>query len=419
MLRLIKSSFWSFLSVLVRAISSIAINKLFAIFYGPNGITLYAHFQNLISIVTTVPDGGTNIGIIKFLASGLGEAKMYKQYFWAGAALNFVCIVSALGLIFGFPGYYLDVFLSALSGSDVWLWCLSFGAGSLLLTLNLQLQAVVLARRELKWHVFSTTIMTLGGAAVVYFTRGNLPIAQVLLLVLGAQAASFFLMLGVLYFKKLLPSLKNVSIPRAVYKDLWKYILMALSAVVCLKLTNFYVRDFVISRLDLYQTGLWQAVVKVSENYSTVYTAVLGMLYYPRMAAMVNEEDALQKFVRNTFYLIFPTLVIALLLVYFLRDWVLLLLFNEDFVQAAYLFDYQLLGDFFRMWSIVLTNLIVVRAHVRLYIGWQVASALLYITLVSVLIDPFGLEGITMAHAIRYAATLAFAMLYYNKYIRL
>lgn len=419
MLRLIKSSFWSFLSVLVRAISSIAINKLFATFYGPNGITIYAHFQNLISLVTTVPDGGTNIGIIKFLAAGSAETKPYRQYFWAGAALNLLCIVAALGLIYGFPGYYLEVFLSGLSGGEMWLWCLYFGAGSLLLTLNLQLLAVVLAKRELKWHVFSTTIMTLGGVAAVYFTRGSFPLTYVLLLVLAAQAFSFFLMLGVLYFKRLLPSFRGVSIPKAVYKDLWKYILMALSAVVCLKLTNFYVRDIVISRFDLYQTGLWQAVVKVSENYSSVYTAVLGMLYYPRMAAIVNEQDALRKFVRNTFYLILPALVVALLLVYLLRDWVLLLLFNEDFVQADYLFDYQLLGDFFRMWSIVLTNLIVVRAHVKLYIGWQVASALLYITLVNVFIEHYGLEGITMAHALRYAATLAFAMLYYNKYIRL
>ncbi|WP_439881600.1 hypothetical protein ACSX1A_00285 [Pontibacter sp. MBLB2868] len=418
MLRLFKSSFWSFLSVLVRAVSSIAVNKLFATFYGPNGITLYAHFQNLISIVTTVPDGGTNIGIIKFLASGSTGTMPYRQYFWAGALLNLLCVVAALGLIFSFPQYYLDVFLTGLAGYEVWLWCLYFGLGSLLLTLNLQLLAVILAKRELRWHVFSTTVMTVGGMAAVYFTRGELPLAQVLLLVLGAQAASFFLMLGVLFSKQLIPSFRHVPLSKVIYRDLWKYILMALSAVVCLKLTNFYVRDFVISRYELYQTGLWQAVVKVSENYSSVYTAVLGMLYYPRLATIVNEEDVLRKFVRSTFYLVLPLLVVALLLVYVLRDWVLLLLFNKDFVQADYLFDYQLLGDFFRMWSIVLTNLIVVRAHVKLYIGWQIASALLYITLVSVLTGPFGLEGITMAHALRYAATLAFAMLYYNKYIR-
>ncbi|MBC5993213.1 MATE family efflux transporter [Pontibacter cellulosilyticus] len=418
MLRLLKSSFWSFVSILVRAVSNIAINKLFAIFYGPNGITLYAHFQNLLSIVTTVPDGGVNIGLVKFLAKGQPTSGVYKRYFWAGMLLNFLCILVALGLIFGFPGYYLEAFLREVTWSSGWRWGLYFSIGSMLVTLNLGLQAVVLARQQLKWHVFSSAVMSIGGVLVVYFTQGELPLNILLLWVLAAQAISFFLMLGVLYFKRLLPSLKSISIPKSVYRDLWKYILMALSAVVCLKLTNFYIRDFVIARFDLYQTGLWQAVVKVSENYSTVYSAVISMLVYPRLAAMVNEEDALRKFVRNTFYLVMPGLAAALLLVYLLRDWVLLLLFNEDFVVASYLFDYQLLGDFFRMWSVILTNLIVVRAHVKLYIGWQLSSALLYITLVSVLVKPFGLEGITIAHAVRYAATLAFAMLYYNKYIR-
>ena len=280
------------------------------------------------------------------------------------------------------------------------------------------LMAIVLARRELMWHVLSTAFITFGAMAAVYYTQGRLAINHVLLMVLGVQSLAFFVTLAILYFKRLLPPFKKISIPKSIYKDLWKYILMALSAVVCLKLTNFYIRDFVIARFDLYQTGLWQAVVKVSENYSTVYTAVIGMLVYPRMAAMVNQEDALRKFVRNTFYLVLPGLLVALLVVYFMREWVLLLLFNQDFVVAEYLFDYQLLGDFFRMWSIVLTNLIVVRAHVKLYIGWQIASALLYITLVSVLIEPFGLEGVTIAHTLRYAATLAFAMLYYHKYIR-
>ncbi|GAB3201956.1 PST family polysaccharide transporter [Pontibacter aydingkolensis] len=418
MLRLLKSSFWSFLSVLVRAVSSIAINKLFAIYYGPNGITLYAHFQNLLSIITTVPDGGTNIGIIKFLANGRAISGNYRRYFWAGVILNVCCALAALSIIFSFSGYYLEAFVDSFGSSEVWLWAILFGAGSVLVTLNLMLMAIALARRELKWHVLSTTFTTFGAMAAVYYTQGRLSLNQILLVVLGVQSLAFFFTLAILYFKKLLPPLKKINIPKSIYKDLWKYILMALSAVVCLKLTDFYIRDFVIARFDLYQTGLWQAVVKVSENYSTVYTAVIGMLVYPRMAAMVNQEDALRKFVRNTFYLVLPGLIVALLVIYFLREWVLLLLFNQDFVVAEYLFDYQLLGDFFRMWSIVLTNLIVVRAHVKLYIGWQIASALLYITLVSVLLEPFGLEGITVANALRYAVTLALAMLYYHKYIR-
>ncbi|WP_114781443.1 MATE family efflux transporter [Botryobacter ruber] len=390
-----------------------------AAFYGPNGITLYSHFQNLIAIITTVPDGGINIGTIRFLATEDPRALAYRQYFWAGMVLNLLCILVAIGIILGFPGYYLEVFFETIGAGNTWWWVAGFALVSTLLTYTLFLLAVLLSRRVLKWHVAGTGVSSLGGLAAVFFLGGKLSVGAVLLFVLAGQSLAFFFLVPVLLYQGMIPAFKSLSIPRAIYKDIGKYILMALSAVVCLKLTNFFIRDFIISRFGLYDTGLWQAVVKVSENYSLVYNAVLGMLYFPRIAALVNEEESLQKYVRNTFYLVFPGLAVALLLVYLLREWVLLLLFNKDFVVAQYLFDYQLLGDFFRMWSIVLTNLIVVKANVKLYIGWQITSAVFYIGLVFLLTEPFGLEGITIAHALRYAAVLAFSMIYYHKYIRL
>ncbi|TXK47142.1 hypothetical protein FVR03_09855 [Pontibacter qinzhouensis] len=418
MLRYLKSSFWSFCSIFIRTIGSLGINKLIALYYGPNGITLYAHFQNLVSIVTTVPDGGINIGTIKFLANQDPDSQQYRQYFWAGIWLNLLCVALALALIFSFSDYYLGVFLEEV-GLLQWWWIAGFGGGSLLLTYNLFLQAMLLSKRVLQWHVVSTSTMSLAGLAVVYFFGGKLSAGMLLPLLLAAQCSTFFLMLPVLTFKKLITSFRLVKVPQPVYLEIGKYMVMALSAVVCLKLTNFFVRDFVIGRLDLYETGLWQAVVRVSENYTLVYTSVIGMLYYPRMAALITEQDVLRRYVRSTFYLVMPAIAIALLLVYLLREWVLLLLFNQDFVVAEYLFSYQLLGDFFKMWSIVLTNLMVVRAHVRLYISWQIITALFYMVLVYNLVEPFGLEGITIAHAIRYGAVLVFSMVYYNKYIRL
>lgn len=416
MLQLLKSSAWSLLSVLVRAFSALGINKLLALYYGPNGITLYAHFQNLLSIITTVPNGGVNIGAITLLASHKASSVPYQRYFLAALLLNLVCFVVALGLIFLFPGYYLQVFRSELALLH---WTLIFALGSLLLTLNLYLLAVLLARRELKWYVLGVSVMSVGGLAAVYAVSGKWAMPELLLLLFAAQPATFLLVLPALYFRKMLPGFTKIPIPATVYRDLWKYILMALSAVACLKLTDFFIRDFVISRYNLYQTGLWQAVVRVSEQYSNVYTSVIGMVIYPRMAALVGEPEQLRKYVRNTFYLVLPALALALLLVYLFRNWVLLLLFDEVFVQASYLFKYQLLGDFCWMASMLLTNLLVVRAQVKLYIGWQICSALVYIALVFLLIGPLGLAGVTLAHALRYAVVLAFFMIFYAKYIRL
>lgn len=419
MLQFLKSSFWSFCSILVRAVSVLGINKLLALYYGPNGITLYAHFQNLVAILTAVPDGGINIGMVKFLANHKAASPHYSRYFVAGAFLNLLCVLGALGIVFSFTDYYFDTFWQELTRNQSWWWLLCFGLGGLLVSLNLFLLTVLLAKRMLPQYVLGTSALSVAALAFVAATRGQWSLNALLLGMLLAQAALFFLFLPLLYLKDLLPSFREVKIPKRIYSNIGKYILMALSAVVCMKLTSFFVRDYMISRFGTYDTGLWQAVVRVSDNYSMVYTSFLGMLYYPRMAALAPDQEALRRFVRQTFYLVFPGLAIALLLVYLLRHWILVLLFNEDFLAAESLFGFQLLGDFFKMWSVLLTYLLLVQAHARIYIVWNIGSALLYMGLVYVLVKAYGLEGVTMAHCLCYGLVLLFSVVYYNRYIRL
>ncbi len=419
MLPFLKSSFWSFCAILVRTVSGLGVNKLLALSYGPDGITLYAHFQNLVAIATAAPEGGINIGMVKFLANHKTASVHYARYFIAGAFLTLLCVLGALALIFSFTDYYLEAFWQDLSLRQSGWWMLCFGVGSLLVSLNLFLLTVLLAKRMLPWYASGTSALGVAGLAFVAVTGGQLSINTVLLGMLLAQAALFLLLLPLLYLKRLLPSFRRLRIPKHVYSSIGKYIVMALSAAFCMKLTSFFVRDYMISRFGIYDTGLWQAVVRVSDNYNMVYMSVLGMLYYPRMAALVADGEGLRRFVRQAFYTVFSGLAVALLLVYLLRHWVLVLLFNEDFLAAESLFDFQLVGDFFKMWSVLLTYLLLAQARARLYIFWNIGSALLYIGLVYVLVKAFGLEGATMAHCLRYGLVLLVSIVYYNRYIRL
>jgi len=66
--KLLKSSIWSFLAVLVRGISALTINKVFAVQFGAAGIALLSHFQNLTTIFSTIPNDGINRGLIRYLS---------------------------------------------------------------------------------------------------------------------------------------------------------------------------------------------------------------------------------------------------------------------------------------------------------------------------------------------------------------
>ena len=83
-MKLLKSSIWSFFAVLVRGISALSINKIFAVQFGPSGIALLSHFQNLTTIITTIPNDGVNRGLIRFLSPEDNSIESKKKYFSAG-----------------------------------------------------------------------------------------------------------------------------------------------------------------------------------------------------------------------------------------------------------------------------------------------------------------------------------------------
>jgi polysaccharide transporter, PST family len=409
-----KSSFWSFLSIGSRTLSALAINKVVAGQFGPHGITLLAHFQNLVTIATTVPNDGINLGLISFLADKKPGDPDYRRYFWGGACWQLLAFGVVLALFLGQKDFYLGAFLQGdLPGA----WLGLFFLGLALLLLVILLQAILLSRQALPAYAALVALPSVASAALFWYFGQTYPLPVLLLGYLGCQGLLAGLALALLARRGWLPAFSRAGISKPVLAGIGKFILMALTLVLCSKMVNFYVRDLMIRRFDLYQTGLWQAVVKLSDSYTMVFTSLLGMIYYPRMAALVRQPEAFRQLVRQTFYRVVPAVGLALLAFYALQRWVILLLFDEAFLPAAYLLDYQVAGDFFKMSAWVLSYIITVQARTAFYIILQVAAATLYLALLFGLVEAFGLKGVTMAHCASFGLFLLFNLVYFRKYL--
>ncbi|MCH8317635.1 MAG: hypothetical protein IIA88_03955 [Bacteroidetes bacterium] len=148
-----------------------------------------------------------------------------------------------------------------------------------------------------------------------------------------------------------------------------------------------------------------------------VFTAILGMVYYPKISALINNDPGnerppdLQKYVSNVFYLLAPSIAIALGFVFLFKQSILLLLFDTQFLESAYLMKYQVLGDFFKMSSWILATLILAQARVGLFIATQAISAGVYTVSVYFLTDMGGLEGLTISHLVRFVLYFIFTII--------
>ncbi|QHL87300.1 hypothetical protein GU926_07585 [Nibribacter ruber] len=409
-------SLWSGMFTVVRALASLVVNKLFALAYGPSGITLLAHFQSLIAILTTLPNSGVNVGLIRYLAKGQPPESEYQSYFWAGLGLNFFSFFAVLGGLLLFPSFFFERFgMQEFLALHSWYWVAGVGL-FLLVLVHLFCMSLLLARQALKAYVGLGLLASLLTMAITWATVGNMSLPLVLLLFLGAQAVTGVVATFVCFGKKLVPAWRS-QFTKGTLPDLGKFVIMAVAMLVGGKLAEFLVRELAIRHFSLHETGMWQAVVKVSDSYTLVYTSVLGMVYYPRIAALLHQEAGeLRKYVRTIFFTLLPLIAVGLGLVYVLRQYLLLLFFNDEFLPAQSLFTYQLLGDFLKMTAWVLSYVITVRAQVRLYVGIHLVSPAIYFLLVLWLLPLYGLQGLLWAYALDWGIFLLFHVWLFRSY---
>ncbi|MFW5760232.1 MAG: oligosaccharide flippase family protein, partial [Cyclobacteriaceae bacterium] len=196
------------------------------------------------------------------------------------------------------------------------------------------------------------------------------------------------------------------EVSRSALRKLSEFLLMALSVLLFTKLADFIVRDFAIETFGLHYTGLWQAVVKISDTYMDIFIATIGSVYYPQVTSLIFNSNHLRKYLKEMLSIVVPISVVGLVVLFLLRKPVIILIFSEEFGHAVHLFKFQLIGDFFCIISYLLTFIIAAQARTSLFILLQAGSALFYIGLVVLLSQWHSIEAIPLAHAIRFGLFL-------------
>ncbi|KAA9340753.1 MATE family efflux transporter [Adhaeribacter soli] len=416
MWKFVKLTGWSAVSVVFRTGSTLVLNKLVALSYGPAGITLLAHFQNLIALFTTLPNDGVNVGVIRFLAPEKPDTANFRSYLVSGLVLNLLIFILVSSFLLLWPETYFEPFIPGLGEPEKTGWFLAFFAGILLLQALFFVMTVWQAKQQLHWYLLMQIGSAAGGlalAASVAFSY-SLPITLLAYLVgMGLPV----LILGLWRWRKTSAAILKLAGQRKHFRQLLVFLGMGASVLISSKLVDFWVRDYMMNSFGVKESGFWQAAAKLSDNYTMAFLSVLGLAYYPQLAARLGQPASLKEFIRPVFWGLGAAASAGLLLFYFLREWVLLLLFQPEFLPAAKLLPYQLTGDFFKLTSWLLAYLTMAQEKVKLYIGVNLVSAALYGLLVWWFTQTFGLSGVVQAHFWRYLLFWLFLFVWFRKYL--
>lgn len=396
---LVKTSLLNGIAVLVKVASALVLNKILAVYVGPAGYAVIGQFQNAVSIVVSLAGGVVATGVTKATAQHFDDEA--KQHAIWQTAIRFslgASVIAAIVLLL--MGNSLAQWLlhrADMSSVFVWL-ALTLPA----MAANNLLLAIVNGKKEVGIYVTANIIgslisMLVTGLLAFYFgLYGTLVAftinpAIVLLATAAIVARRDWFKAKFLWGRMSRPALRELS----------GFGLMGLTSALTVPVTFMLIRDHLAIKLGLPAAGYWQASWKISEIYLMLVTTTLSLYYLPRLAEIRTAHE-LKIEIFKVYRLVMPLVIIGAITIYILRDFIINTLFTQDFLPMREIFSWQLAGDVLKIGSWVLAYVMLGRSMVKIFVISEIIFSLLFVLLSWVLVDYFGLVGVSMAYAMNY-----------------
>ncbi|MFC4656869.1 O-antigen translocase [Rheinheimera marina] len=396
---LFRTSVLNAVSVAVRMLSLLALNKILAIYAGPAGYGILGQFQNVAQIFYTAAGTAFANGVTKYTAEYQKEPEKQFQV-WQNATFWTVACSSLCGVGIWFFADTLAVhFLQNNQYGAVFrLFSVTlalYGLNTLLMAVINGLNAVTL---YLKSSITGSLLSLLVTGSLTYFYG----LFGALLALTVHQSLTFFITL-LLCSREPWFSWRSFVGPvrRAVSTDLSRFALMAVCSAAFLPVAQLFIRDQIGANLGWEVAGYWEAMNKLSATYLLFVTSVLSLYYLPRFSSLTNNNELFAELKQGYLWII-PSLSLMCLGIYFFRDLVIQMLFSSDFSAATGLFAWQLTGDVIKMMAWLISYLMLSKAMTKVYILSEFAFALLYYGLSGWAMSVWGIQGVVFSYAASY-----------------
>ncbi len=411
--QLFKISALNSFSVLVRLGIGLITSKLLAVFVGPGGLALVGNFRNFTSSLESLSTLGFQTGIVKYVAENK-DNKLQLQKIISTVFISLIVVTVLMsGVLFFFAFYWNE---KIFGNSYEYQFVFKVAALTLpLIAVSVFFISVINGLGNYKKVIWTTILGSIIGLLVSLYLVINYKIEGALLAVIISPAILFFFVFYLL--NKELPFLDFLSLrcfDSQILKKLSSYSLMILVSAILSPLVLISIRNRVITNIGIEQAGYWETITRLSSFYMLFSSTILTVYFFPKLAEAKNNLETKQVF-WSYYKSILPLFVIGLTVIYFLRFFIIELLFTKEFLPVSSLFFWQLLGDVFKVASLILGFQFFAKKLTMAFILSEIFSFVVLYFLSIYLITIFGLQGVVIAHALDNFIYLLVLGVYFRK----
>lgn len=396
---LIKTGLLNSIAVAIKMLTLLGINKVLAIYVGPNGYAALGQFQNAMQMITTFASGAINNGVTKYTAEH-SDDHLAQRRVWgtAGTVALLGSLISALAIV-AFNESLARWFLNDKEFGGVFI---CFAASLVFFSFNTLLLAVLNGKKEIARYVIANIAGSVFSLVVTSFMAVNFGLYGALVALAVYQSFAFVVTLVLCYrapWFRLAYFFSGIDVP--VVLNLSKFALMALTSAACVPVSHMVVREYLGNTFGLQAAGYWEAMWRLSAAYLMLVTTTLSVYYLPRLSELKSANEIKSEIMQG-YRIILPIAIVSALVIYVMKDFIIVTLFTEDFMPMRELFAWQMFGDTLKIGGWILAYLMLGKAMVKLFIFSEVIFAMGFVFFTWAFTKVFGFQGVAIAHAVNY-----------------
>lgn len=396
---LIKTSLLNAISVSIKMLTLLGINKILAIYVGPQGYATIGQFQNVVQMITTFVSGAVNTGVTKYTAEYQEDIQMQRAVWRTAGSIAMIFSVLCTIVLIMFSKGLSESILGDETLSSVFVW---LGITLPLIVFNTFVLAILNGLKEIKLYVIASifgsviSLIVTGMLSMQYGLYGSLVSLTVY------QSISFFATIYIC-FKKEWFNVRNLigGYDKNIIKKLVKYTAMAITSAVCIPTSQILIRNHLGATLGWDAAGYWEAMWRLSGAYLMLVTTTLSVYYLPRLSEL-KDNIRIRNEIISGYKIILPAAMICGALIYILRDLIIVFLFSNRFENMEVLFGWQIFGDMLKIGSWILAFVMLSKAMTRMYIVTEIIFSAMLVMSIYVFEIFYGLKGAAIGYAITY-----------------
>lgn len=377
-----------------RLLISLIVQNLLAQYTGQSGIAKVGQIRNFTNILTSVSSLGVFNGVVKYVSEYKDNEKGLIKLFSTVYVISTITTIILSVVIFTYAKNLSSwLFLS----EDYYLVFHILSMIVPFIAMNRIFNGIISGLSAYKVHAKIEVVWYSMASFLLIFSLYNYNIEGVLIAIAITPIIQFFVLVFI-FGKTLNEYMKfsKLSFRFPMLKVLLGFTLISFTATVCSNFVEINFRNLISDKISENEAGIWTAMSSISKIYMQFLITIFSIYILPKYAK-IHFSYAFKKEIKNIYKTLLPLVIIGMLIVYFSREILILLIYNYDFLGMKVLFKWQLLADLVRFIANILSFKFLAKNQVKYFVTTQLIGLVTYCICGHLLINHFFVEGLVIA----------------------